>query len=202
MTAREIKFAEIPKRVISWIGSHPVVLAAIAIFGYYLTTALDLFRKVGKTHFTLMDFVLQFDSLIWMWVAAFVFIKLQKTKEKYHDEERQKLVMQLRIEKSKIASALLKEITKQLQDTINNPLAVISVMTEDIRKRFVAEPDVMRRLDQIDASLQRIHNAIKDVANYQAAQVLELLQTDMNIEGSRFDPEDETEKLLIPKEAH
>ena len=175
-------------KAVEWIRKYPVVVVAVAMLIYYLTTTLNLFKKSEKMHLSVLDFVLQFDSLIWMWLAAFIFIKLQKTKEKFYGEEREKLMMHHQIEKSKIASTLLKEITKQLQDSINNPLAVIGVMTEDIRKRFFSEPDVMRRLDQIDTALRRIHNAIKDVANYQTAQVLELLQSDIKAEVSRYYP--------------
>ncbi|MGA9364953.1 MAG: hypothetical protein WBW16_11375 [Bacteroidota bacterium] len=177
-----MKIRRLFQSIAGWARKYPAVIIGIGIFGYYLATALDLFKKSGRMHLTTMDFFLHFDSLIWMWIAAFVFIKLQKTKERFHGEEVEKLMMQHQIEKSKIASTILNEITRQLQDTINNPLAIIGVMTEDIRKRFVGEPDVMRRLDQIDTSLQRIHNAIKDVANYQTVQVLELLQSDMRTE--------------------
>jgi hypothetical protein len=170
--------------ILGWAKKYPVIIMAVGIFGYYLATALDLFKKSGKMHLSPLDFILQFDSLIWMWLAAFVFIKLQRTKEKFYGEQKEKLVIQHQLEKSKIASTILKQITMQLQDTINNPLAIIGVMTEDIRKRFLAEPEVMRRLDQIDTALQRIHNAIKDIATYQTAQVLEALQSDLQEGGS------------------
>jgi hypothetical protein len=171
------------QRVVAWATRYPVIVIAIAIFGYYLIAAIDMFKKTGKMQVTPLDFVLQFNSLIWMWIAAFVFLKLQKTKEKFYGEEREKLTLQYQVEKSKMASALLQQITKQLQDTINNPLAIIGVMTKEIRKEFRGEPDVMRRLDQIDVSLKRIHNAIKDIATYQTAQVLEALQKDMESGG-------------------
>jgi signal transduction histidine kinase len=176
--------------ILGWIKQRPVMIIAVGILGYYLATALDLFMKSGKTHLSPLDFILQFDSLIWMWIAAFVFVKLQKTKERFFGEQKEKLVMQHQLDKSKIASAILKQITRQLQDTINNPLAIIGVMTEDIRKRFLAEPEVMRRLDQIDASLRRIHNAIKDIATYQTTQVLEALQSDLQTGGSLSPPSD------------
>jgi hypothetical protein len=169
--------------ITSWARKYPVVIIGIGIFGYYLISALDLFKKTGRAHLTPMDFFFQFDSLLWMWAAAFIFVKLQKTKEKFYGEQTERLVVQHQLEKSRIASTILKQITRQLQDTINNPLAIIGVMTEDIRKRFRAEPDVMRRLDQIDSSLKRIHNAIKDIATYQTAQVLEALQRDLQSEG-------------------
>jgi hypothetical protein len=190
-------FRTASQRVVGWAKRYPAIVIAIAIFGYYLTAAIDMFKKTGKMHVTPLDFVMQFNSLIWMWVAAFVFLKLQKTKEKFYGEEREKLVLQHQVEKSKIASALLEQITKQLQDTINNPLAIIGVMTEDIRKRFRGEADVMRRLDQIDASLKRIHNAIKDIATYQTAQVLEALQNDLQSGASLSPPSNNGEDKVL-----
>jgi hypothetical protein len=174
-----MKLAKPFQVLLGWAKRYPVIIMAVGIFGYYLATALNLYKKSGKMHLSPLDFILQFDSLIWMWIAAFVFIKLQTTKEKFFGEQKEKLLIQHQLEKSTIASTILKQITMQLQDTINNPLAIIGVMTEDIRKRFVAEPEVMRRLDQIDTALQRIHNAIKDIATYQTAQVLEALQRDL-----------------------
>jgi hypothetical protein len=176
---------------LGWARRYPVMIMAVGIFGYYLATALDLFKKSGKIHLSPLDFILQFDSLIWMWIAAFVFIKLQNAKEKFYGEQKEKLLVQHQLEKSKIASTILKQITMQLQDTINNPLAIIGAMTEDIRKRFLAEPEVMRRLDQIDASLKRIHTAIKDIATYQTAQVLEALQNDLQSGASLSPPSDD-----------
>jgi hypothetical protein len=187
--------------LLGWAKRYPVMIMAVGIFGYYLATALDLFRKSGKVHLSPLDFILQFDSLIWMWIAAFVFIKLQKTKEKFYGEEKERLLIQHQLEKSKIASTILKQITMQLQDTINNPLAIIGVMTEDIRKRFLAEPEVMHRLDQIDTALQRIHNAIKDIATYQTAQVLEALQSDLQEGGSTAHPGNNGEGKVLD-EAH
>ena len=187
--------------ILGWTKQHPIMIIAVGILGYYLATAFDLFMKSGKTRLSPLDFILQFDSLIWMWIAAFVFVKLQKTKEKFFGEQKEKLVMQHQLEKSKIASTILKQITRQLQDTINNPLAIIGVMTEDIRKRFLAEPEVMRRLDQIDASLQRIHNAIKDIATYQTTQVLEALQSDLETGGSLSLSSDNGEAKVLD-EAH
>jgi len=174
------------KGLLVWAHDHPVTIAAIAILFYYAATSLDLLRRSAQTRFSFLDFFLHFDSLIWMWLLAFVFTRLQDTKKRYYSEEREKLLMQLQVEKSKIASSLLREITRQLQDAINNPLAVIRVTTDDIRKRFLKDPEVMRRLDQVDASLMRIHLAIKDVASYQTARVLETLQSDMKTNNSEL----------------
>ena len=156
-------------------NKYPVVLAAVVIYGYYLATTVDFFEKSQEAEFSLLDFILQFDSLFWMWLTAFVFVKLQKSRESHFSEEKQRIVMQTHLEKSALANSILKDITSQLQDTINNPLAIIRVSTEEIRSKFEKNSDILKRLDQIDASLRRVHNAIKDVAMYEATRILDMM---------------------------
>lgn len=157
------------------LNKYPLVVGAIAIYGYYLTATVDFFKRSTHEQLSFLDLVLQFDSLIWMWLVAYVFVKLQQAKEKSANEERNRIVAETKIQKATIASNLLSEITAQLQDTINNPLAIIRVSTDEIRKEFVANPEIIRRLDQIDSSLRRIHDAIKDVTVFQSTQLLEQL---------------------------
>jgi len=106
-------------------NKYPVVFAAIVIYGYYLATTVDFFEKSQDAEFSLLDFILQFDSLFWMWLTAFVFVKLQRSRESHFTEEKQRIVMQTHLEKSALANSVLKDITSHLQDTINNPLAII-----------------------------------------------------------------------------
>ncbi len=162
-------------KIIEQLNKYPLVVGAIVIYGYYLTVTIDFFKKSSNGQFSLLDFVLQFDSLIWMWLVAYVFVKLQQAKERSTTEEHSKVIAQAKIQKATIASNLLGEITAQLQDTINNPLAIIRTSTSDLRKKFVADSEMVRRLDLIDSSLRRIHDAIKDVTIFQSTQLLEEL---------------------------
>jgi signal transduction histidine kinase len=162
-------------RILTILNKYPVVVAGIAIYAYYLATTVDFFEKSHDSSFSFLDFVLQFDSLIWMWVTAFVFIKLQQSRESHFAEERQRIVMQTHLEKSAIANSILKDMTAQLQDTINNPLAIIRMSTEDLRSRVEKDPEGRKRLDQIDASLRRIHHAIKDVTMYESSRILDMI---------------------------
>lgn len=163
------------RKALALAGRYPVIVAAVAIYGYYLTTTVDFFKKSHGSSFGFLDFVLQFDSLFWMWITAFVFIKLQQSRESHFHEERQRMVMQTHLEKSALANSILKDITAQLQDTINNPLAIIRMTTEDLRDRVKKDTEAAKKLDQIDASLRRIHNAIKDVAMYESTRILDMI---------------------------
>ncbi|MEP0823417.1 MAG: hypothetical protein HRF44_11270 [Ignavibacterium sp.] len=175
----------IVRKALAFAGRYPVIVAALAIYGYYLTTTLDFFEKSHGGKFTFLDFVLQFDSLFWMWITAFVFIKLQQSRESHFQEERQRLVMQTQIEKSALANSILKDITAQLQDTINNPLAIIRMSTEELRDKVKKDDEITKKLDQIDASLRRVHNAIKDVAMYESTRILDMIGELVKLPDSR-----------------
>jgi signal transduction histidine kinase len=172
-------------RILTILNKYPVVVAGIAIYAYYLATTVDFFEKSHDSSFSFLDFVLQFDSLIWMWVTAFVFIKLQQSRESHFAEERQRMIMQTHLEKSAIANSILKDITAQLQDTINNPLAIIRMSTEDLRSKVEKDPEGRKRLDQIDASLRRIHHAIKDVTMYESTRILDMIAEIVEVPKSR-----------------
>lgn len=169
--------------VLRIVQKYPVVMAGVFIYGYYLTTTLNFFQHTGKGQRSFLDFVLEFDSLIWMWLAAFAFIKLQSVKDKFFKDEKEKLAIRHELQMSTLASNMLKDITKQLQDEINNPLTVISMMSNDIRKKSTEDADTLRRLDQIESSIRRIHLAIKDVATYQSNLLLTNLQKGIAEEG-------------------
>ncbi len=163
------------KRALQWINKYPLVFSVLGIYGYYLFTTLNFFKKSEVAHLTLLDFILQYDSLIWMWLVVYVVSRAQALKQKYEADAVNKNHLLSEVEKSAVASSVLQSVIRHLQDTINNPLAIISSMTAELRKHNPADPHVSRQFDQIEESLHRIHNAIKDVEVYESTQLLERL---------------------------
>jgi signal transduction histidine kinase len=163
------------RRLSQWIGRYPLVFSVLGIYGYYLFTTLNFFKRSEVSHLTLFDFILQYDSLFWMWLVVYVVSRTQSMKQRYEagDSSRKQILSE--VEKSAVASAVLQNVIRLLQDAINNPLAIIGSTAEEMRKHYPAGPQSARHFDQIDASLQRIHNAIKDVEVYQSTLLLEHL---------------------------
>jgi len=54
-----------------------------------------------------------------------------------------------------------------------DPLAIISVTTQEIRRRFESDKEILRWLDRIDGAMQRIHNTIRDLQAYEAQKLIE-----------------------------
>ena len=163
------------KKLVRWINKYPIVFSVLGISAYYLFTTLNFFKKSEVTHLTLADFILQYDSLIWMWLVVYVVSRAQSMKQKYESDESNRKQILSEVEKSSVASVVLHNVIRLLQDTINNPLAIIGSTIDEIRKRNSSDPHLGRQFDQIEASLQRIHNAIKDVQVYESTELLEQL---------------------------
>jgi len=122
------------KKLFTWISKYPIVFSVLGIYAYYLFTTLNLFKKSEVGHLSLLDFILQYDSLIWMWLVVYVVSRAQAVKQKYELDESNRKQILSEVEKSSVASVVLHNVIRLLQDAINNPLAIIGSTIEDVRK--------------------------------------------------------------------
>ena len=173
-------FKSMWKRLFQWISKYPIVFSVLGLYGYYLFTTLEFFKKSEVGHLSLIDFIFQYDSLIWMWLVVYVVSRAQSLKQKYESAASNKTNIVAEVEKSAIASAVLRNVIHLLQDTINNPLAIIANTAEEVRRQIPSDSHLNRQFDLIESSLQRIHNAIKDVEVYESTQLLEQLHKQMS----------------------
>ena len=151
---------------------YPVILAAVVIYLYYLLTSFDFFKHHAEKQ-TLLDYVMQFDSLFFLWLAAAAFLQLQKMRKSAEKEQDQRRTVERVLDRQQIYGSLIQDITMLLQDNVNNPLAIISVTTQEIRRRFESDTEILRWLDRIEGAMQRIHNTIRDLQAYEAQKLLE-----------------------------
>jgi signal transduction histidine kinase len=156
----------------AFLEKYFILVAAVVIYSYYLLTSINLMQH-SNTKKGLLDYVLQFDSLILMWVIAAVFIQLQKFRKEKREEESYRQKIQHEFERQRIHLQLLDEITELLQDNVNNPLAVISITSHTIRRKFENDDEILGWLDRIDASLQRVHATINDITAYQTQKIVQ-----------------------------
>ncbi|MGA9117590.1 MAG: hypothetical protein WB626_12525 [Bacteroidota bacterium] len=159
------------KAAVRLLDRYSIVAAALAIYGYYLLTSIDLLQQPEQKR-TFLDYVLQFDSVILMWIIAAVAIHLQRYRREQRGEEERRRRIEMEFEKQRVHLQVLDEITELLQDNVNNPLAIISITTHTIRKKFEADEEILTWLDRIDASMQRIHATISDLKAYQTQKIV------------------------------
>ena len=162
---------------------YPVIVAALVIYLYYLLTSVNFFQNKGK-HLSFLDYVMEFDSLFFLWIAAAALLQVQKLRKSHKEEEKNRRTMERVLDRQQIQNQLVNDITALLQDNVNNPLAVISVTTQEMRRKFDRDAEIMRWLDRIEGAMQRIHNTIRDLQAYESQKLIEasneILKTHQN----------------------
>lgn len=159
------------KKFTALVDKYPVIFAALAIYIYYLVSSLNLFRHKGNESFA--DYFFQYDSLFFMWIAASALLQLRAFRKSSQKDEERRRDIERTIDRQQIHERLVNDITMLLQDNVNNPLAVISVTTREIRRKFEKDVEILKWLDRIEASIQRIHNTIRDIQAYEANKILQ-----------------------------
>lgn len=160
------------EKIKNFVNKYPVIIAAVIIYAYYLLTSVNFFQNQAEKK-GIIDYVLQFDSLFLMWIATVAYVQIQKLRNDKVNETMRSFQLEKKLEFQQIHTQVVNEITALLQDNVNNPLAVISITTKEIRRKFESDTDIIRWLDRIDSSMQRIHNTIRDIQLYETQKLLE-----------------------------
>lgn len=163
------KFFELIKTKI--FDRFSILVVGLVIYAYYLFTSLPMIthRQSGRGF---LEYVFQFDSLIILWVLAFVWFQMQKYRQKHKEEEKEKEKIIQAYERQRIEVDVVDEITTVLNDAVNNPLAIISLSSSSIREKFAADRDILDYLDRIDGALKRIADIINDFKAHQITKIV------------------------------
>jgi signal transduction histidine kinase len=172
---------KIKEKLFGIVEKYPVIIAALVIYLYYLLASINFFHKPAAKQ-SFLDYVMEFDSLFFLWLAAAAFLQVQKIRKAYKKEEEQRRTVERVLDRQQIYNTLVNDITMLLQDNVNNPLAIISVTTQEIRRRFETDQEIMRFLDRIEGAMKRIHNTIRDIQSYEAQKMIESTSEALNIQ--------------------
>ncbi len=166
------------EKIKTFVNKYPLIIAGVVIYAYYLLTSVNFFQNhASKKSF--IDYVLQFDSLFFMWIAIAAYMQIQKLRKETHDNTIRNFQLEKQLEIQQIHTKVVNEISALLQDNVNNPLAVISITTKEIRRKFETDAEIIRWLDRIDSSMQRIHNTIRDIQLYETQKLIG--ETNLNL---------------------
>lgn len=149
---------------------YPAILAAYLIYSYYFISTMDFYIRFKHRHFGTTEALQHFDTVLWMWLLAFLLVKVIELRERLHQKERETLEKQHDIELKETQIQTLHEVILTLKHEINNPLAIILGYIRLLRKQ-VNDPDAVKKIDEIEHASQRINHALKE---FSAAQVYEV----------------------------
>jgi signal transduction histidine kinase len=159
-------------RILSLLSEHWIMVAAVIIFGYYLLTSLDIIVERSGQKIRLLDYAFQFDSLIFLWIIAVVVLKLQTYRKRLREEEEFKRQIVTDYERQRAHLQILDEISNALNDTINNPLAVITVSIGTLRQRYQLSNETLDTLNMIETAARRIRQVMNEIKGYQTEKIV------------------------------
>lgn len=156
---------------LQFLDKYSILVSALVIYSYFLLTSIDLMGS-ASTKRTLFDFVLQFDSLILMWIIAFVVVKLQRYRILSSEQEQNQKMVQVELERQRAKLKLLDEVTLLFQESINKPIAVVSTTTQNLRTKFNEDPETRSWVDHIDFALARVRSTVNDIKTYETQKIV------------------------------
>ncbi len=159
------------ERILVLLDRYSILVAAFVIYSYFLLTSINLMEH-AKTKRTFIDFVLQFDSLILLWIIAFVVVQLQKYRKLTSEHEVQSRQMQLELEGQRAKLRLLDEVTILFQQSLDKPLAVVSTTTQNLRKKFGQDAEARSWVDHIDFAMARVTATASDIKSYETQKIV------------------------------
>jgi signal transduction histidine kinase len=183
----EAQMASVWMKFLVFIDKYSIIVSGVVIYLYFLLSSYNFLRsRESATGF--FDFVLQFDSMILLWMTAVVVIQLQKYRRQTREQEEYKQQVQLEFDRQRTKLQVVDEITSLLQDNINNPLAIISVSAQHLHRKHDHDAETVTWLDRIDTALQRVHKTINDIKAYQTQKIVHESMT--KVDGVPYEPID------------
>ena len=171
--------SEIPKKlwtaVKNLVERYPIIVAAVVIYLYYLTMSVDFFKHHAEKH-SLLDYVLEFDSLFFLWVAIAAILQMYTMRKAHKKDEEQHRDMERALDRQQIRKQVVDDFTLLLQDNVNNPLAVISVSSQEMRRKYEGDTETVRNLERIEGAVYRITSTMRDLQLYEAQRIVDTPQ--------------------------
>lgn len=158
-------------KIIAFLDKYSILVSALVIYSYFLFTSIDLMEH-ARTKKGLLDFVLQFDSLLLMWVIAFVVVQMQKYRKLLNDRDSSQKQVQIEMERQRSHLRLLDEVTLLLQESISKPMNVVSKTTQNLRKKFMEDHEARSWVDHIDFAMARVSASVNDIKAYETQKIV------------------------------
>jgi signal transduction histidine kinase len=155
-----------------FVTRYPAVLASYFIYGYYFISTLDFYVAFKKKHLGTSETFSHFDTLLWMWVLAWAFVRVIELREKLTAKEKENLAHQHTIQLKETQLKTLNEVVTTLKHRINNPLAIILGYVR-LAKKKSTDGDISKKLSEIEIAAQRINTTLKEFSLVRVYQTMD-----------------------------
>jgi signal transduction histidine kinase len=141
---------------------YPALMSGLIIYSYLLFSIVHYLIKTKSLIPTFYDVLETFDALPFMWLLSLALVKIIDVRGRLYKSETERTFVQKQIEIKQTQLSTLHEVVKSLQHHINNPLAIITLTLATTRRQAKDNPELLRQVDAIDESTQRIIRSMKE----------------------------------------
>ncbi len=158
--------------IVKFISQYPAILSAYFIYGYYFISTMNFYIRFKQKHFGAGEVFSHFDTVIWMWLLAWILVRVIELREKLHAKEKENLQHQYTIQVKETQLRTLHEVVMTLKHQINNPLAIILGYTRLAQKKNT-DQELAKKLNEIEVAAQRINIIVRDFTLTRVYEVTE-----------------------------
>ena len=161
------------KLLSGYFAQYPAVLSGYIIYSYYFVSTMSFYRHIRHASMDRFQIFWNFDGLIWMWLLAFVLVRVIRYRSSLDEKERLQLEQERQIAVQQTQLSTMREVIRTLQHEINNPLAIILGYLNQAERKAKEDKDMLKDLAEIKAGAHRIRKTILDFSNAQKYATIE-----------------------------
>lgn len=155
-------FERLSNSVKAFATKYPAILSGLIIYAYLLYSIIHYLLRSKTFTPTFYDVFETFDALPFMWLLSLTLVKIIEVRVRLHESETERIRVQNEIALKQTQLRTLHEVVKSLQHHINNPLAIISLTLGSARRHAQDNVDLIRQLETIEESTQRIVRSMRE----------------------------------------
>ena len=133
---------------------YPALVSGYIIYCYLFISIIHLFFKVKHPGIMFSDVYDIFSALPFMWLLAVSLVKVIEYQSVVHLKDQV-----LQIKNTQIRT--MHEVAKGIQHQVNNPLAVISLSLDQVKRKVGHDPAVLKKVETIEDSMKQIISALQ-----------------------------------------
>ncbi len=155
-------------------AKYPAVLSGYIIYLYLFIVMIRFFLTAKETTIDFYTVVEMFDALPFMWMLAMMLVKVIQINTQLHESETKRILNEQELEIKETQVNTMREMVLGVQHQINNPLAIIMLRIQKIKRSMTLPEEMKVQINSIAEESKRITQALKDFSetqNYVSEQI-------------------------------
>lgn len=155
-------------------AKYPAVLSGYIIYLYLFIVMIRFFLTAKETTIDFYTVVEMFDALPFMWMLAMMLVKVIQINTQLHESETKRILNEQELEIKETQVNTMREMVLGVQHQINNPLAIIMLRIQKIKRSMTLPEEMKVQINSIAEESKRITQALKDFSetqNYISEQI-------------------------------